>query len=365
MRIPATVTRNQPLASFTTLELGGPAEFFCQPLTQQELKEVCAWAKVAGLPVTVLAGGSNVVIADGGVSGLVLRVAWQGLEVEKREETVTVIAQAGTPLDEVVALSVAEGWAGLECLSGIPGSVGATPVQNVGAYGQEVAECILWVEVFHREHLTFQRVPCEACGFAYRSSIFRGQRQWIITRVAFRLWPQGAPTLRYPELAELFRGSARPSLAEVRQAVLSLRQKKGMVLTPGLPESRTVGSFFKNPVLSFEAFERLKIRLWEQGVLPFPQEPPNFAVPAGIKVPAAWLVEQAGFPKGTRRGPVGVSPLHALSLVHWGGGTAEALVALASEIQRAVKQAFGITLEPEPVFLGFSQDLRLARATCL
>lgn len=365
MRPPASVTRNQPLASFTTLELGGPAEFFCQPRTQDELTTVCTWAKTAGLPVTVLAGGSNVVIADRGISGLVLRVAWQGLEVEKREDTVTVIAQAGTPLDEVVALAVAEGWAGLECLSGIPGSVGATPVQNVGAYGQEVAECILWVEVFLREHVMFKRLSRESCGFSYRNSIFRGQNRWIITRVGFRLRPQGGPTLRYPELAEFFRGSARPSLAEVRQTVLFLRQKKGMVLTPGLPESRTVGSFFKNPVLSFEAFERLKTDLWKRGVLPFPQEPPHFAVPAGIKVPAAWLVERAGFPKGTRRGPVGVSPLHALSLVHWGGGTTQALVAFASEIQRAVKDAFHITLEPEPVFLGFSPDLPLERATCL
>lgn len=366
MPVPSWFSRNEAIAPFTTLGLGGPAELFGQAKTLSEVEDAYRWASKARTPVTVLAGGSNVVVADAGVAGLVLQMAWQGLEIQKEDDLVTVIAAAGTPLDDVVALAVAEGWAGLECLSGIPGSVGATPVQNVGAYGQEVAERILWVEVFQRQRLGFQRLFPEQCGFAYRSSIFRGASPYIITRVAFGLSPGGRASLRYPELAELFGWPKNPpSLIEVRDAVLDLRRKKGMVLAPGLPESRTVGSFFKNPVLSRERFEALEKCLWQQGVLPPPQAPPHFEVPTGIKVPAAWLVEQAGLPRGTRRGAVGISPHHALALVHWGGGTTGELVAFAREIQNTVKATFGITLEPEPVFLGFGSHAPLERAVIL
>lgn len=366
MRVPSFVTRRQPLASFTTLGLGGPAEFFCQPESQQELAEACRWAQRQKLPVAVLAGGSNVVIADGGVFGLVLRVAWQALEVQKERETVTLIVEAGTPLDEVVALSVAEGWAGMECLSGIPGTAGATPVQNVGAYGQEVGERILWVEAFHREQLTLHRLSPEHCGFSYRASIFRGQSPWIITRVAFSLTPGGKPTVRYPELAQfLGQKATAPSLQEVREAVLFLREQKGMLWYPDAPESRTVGSFFKNPVLLPVAFEELKKQVWERGILPFPEAPPHFPTASGIKVPAAWLVERAGFSKGFCRHHVGISRRHALALVHLGGGTAAELVALAADIQKTVAGTFGVLLEPEPVFWGFGPQLPLAGAVSL
>lgn len=362
----AAVTRDMPLAPLTTLQLGGPAEFFCPVTREEELLAACRWAQDSKVPMAILAGGSNVVVADAGVPGLVLQMAWQELDIRKQADLVTVIAAAGTPLDQVVELAVAEGWAGLECLSGIPGSVGATPVQNVGAYGQEVAERILWVEVFHREHLAFQRLFPEQCGFAYRSSIFRGKSPFIITRVAFGLTPGGRASVRYPELvAFLGRPTALPPLAEVRHAVLALRRKKGMVLTPGLPESRTVGSFFKNPVLPRERFEALTARLWDEGILSPPHEPPHFLLPTGVKVPAAWLVERAGFARGTRRGAVGLSPHHALALVHWGGGTSAELVAFAREIQEVVKATFGITLEPEPIFLGFGPNLPLERALAL
>lgn len=364
--MPSFITRNQPLASFTTLGLGGPAEWFSAAQNVKELRQACAWAAREGIPVAVLAGGSNVVIADSGVAGLVLRVAWQGLEVKKERQTVTLIADAGTSFDEVVALAVAEGWAGLECLSGIPGTVGATPVQNVGAYGQEVAERILWVEVWHRERLSVHRLLPEHCGFSYRHSIFRGKTPWIITRVAFALTPGGEATVRYGELAAFLGAqTTAPTLAEVRQAVLALRQQKGMVWCQGEPESRTVGSFFKNPVLPPEAFEKLKKQVWERAILRHPQEPPHFPAPSGIKVPAAWLVEQAGFPKGFCRNHVGISRRHALALVHLGGGSAAELVALAAEIQHKVAETFGVLLEPEPVFWGFGPHLPLQGAVSL
>lgn len=360
------VTCDQPLAPCTTLGLGGPAEFFCQVRSQHELVAACRWAQDAGVPVTVLAGGSNVVVADGGVPGLVIHLAWQGLEIRKHPDQVTVIAAAGTPWDQVVRLSVEEGWAGIECLSGIPGTTGATPVQNVGAYGQEVGERILWVEVLHRQRLTLHRLLAEDCGFAYRTSAFRGKTPWIITRVAFVLLPGGQATVRYPELARfLGHPAAPPPLAQVREAVLELRRHKGMVLPPQDPAHRSVGSFFKNPVLNREAWEKLTERLWERGVLGYPQTPPHFAAASGVKLPAAWLVERAGFARGTRRGAVGVSPHHALALVHWGGGTSAELVAFAAEIQRAVQDTFGITLEPEPVFLGFGAEIPLERAFTL
>lgn len=366
MRVPSFVTRHVPLASFTTLGLGGPAEFFCQPKSKEELVEACSWAQRSGLGVHVLAGGSNVVIADSGVSGLVLHAQWQGLQVCKERETVTLIAEAGTPLDEVVALSVAEGWAGLECLSGIPGSAGATPVQNVGAYGQEVSDRILWVEAFHRRHLSIQRLFPKDCGFSYRRSIFRGHSPWIITRVAFALTPGGKATVRYGELAALLGGkTVAPSLAEVRRAVLALREQKGMVWHPEAPESRTVGSFFKNPELPPAVFEDLKKKVWERGILPSWQEPPHFPTASGVKVPAAWLVERAGFPKGFCRHHVGISRRHALALVHLGGGTAAELVALAADIQKAVAHTFGVLLEPEPVFWGFGPHLPLRDAVSL
>lgn len=359
-----TPIRNEPLAQHTTLALGGPAQFFVTAESLQELKELCRWAQEQGLPVLPLGHGSNLVVADEGVCGLVLKVGLQGVSVHREGELVRLEAAAGTTLDQVVEAAVHEGWAGLECLSGIPGTVGATPVQNVGAYGQEVAQRILWVEALHRFRLRFCRLPPEACGFAYRESCFRrSDNPWIITRVAFRLTPGGAPTLCYPELRRLLGdSSASPPLGLVRQAVLELRRSKGMVLAEDQPIGRSVGSFFKNPVLSPEAFTRLQQHIWEQNILPQPDLPPHFASGSRVKIPAAWLVEKAGFPRGLRRGNVGVSPHHALSLLHYGGGSTEELLALAAAIQIKVEQVFQVLLEPEPVFWGFTGTLPLRQA---
>lgn len=359
-----TPIRNEPLAQHTTLALGGPARFFATGESLQELLELCRWALEQGLPVLPLGHGSNLVVADKGVCGLVLKVELQGIWVQRKRDLVLLEAAAGTTLDQVVEAAVSEGWAGLECLSGIPGTVGATPVQNVGAYGQEVAQRILWVEALHRFRLRLFRLPAKTCGFAYRESRFRrSDNPWIITRVAFRLAPGGAPTLCYPELRRLLGdSSAPPPLGLVRQAVLELRKGKGMVLEEDQVTNRSVGSFFKNPVLSREAFTQLQERIWEQGILPYPELPPHYPSQTRVKVPAAWLVEKAGFPRGLRWGNVGVSPRHALSLLHYGGGSTHELLALAAAIQGKVEQLFQVLLEPEPVFWGFAGKAPLRRA---
>lgn len=359
-----TPSRDELLARHTTLALGGPAEFFATGESLQELTELCRWAQQQGLPVLPLGHGSNLVVADNGVAGLVIKVGLKGVSVQQKGDLVLVEAAAGTTLDQLVEVAVSEGWAGLECLSGIPGTVGATPVQNVGAYGQEVAQRILWVEALHRFRLRLCRLPPRTCGFAYRESRFRRRKNpWIITRVAFRLTAGGAPTLRYPELERLLgKSSAAPPLGLVRQAVLELRRSKGMVLMEDQPTGRSVGSFFKNPVLPQEAFSRLQEQIWEQGILPHPESPPHYPMATQVKVPAAWLVEKAGFPRGLRWGNVGVSPLHALSLIHYGGGSTRELLALAAAIQGKVERVFQVLLEPEPVFWGFAGTLPLRRA---
>lgn len=360
----STPIQNVPLAQHTTLALGGPAQFFATATNLQQLQELCKWAKQQGLPVLPLGGGSNLVVADKGVSGLVLQVGLQGFSVQRDGDCILLEVAAGETLDQVVELAVDEGWAGLECLSGIPGTVGATPVQNVGAYGQEIAHQILWVEVFHCSRLRLCRLTPQACAFSYRESRFRrSQNPWIITRVAFRLTPGGAPTISYPELKLLLgKSSSPPSLGLVRQAVLELRRSKGMVLVEGQPTGRSVGSFFKNPVLPQEAFTGLLARIWGQGILPHPELPPHYPMATQVKVPAAWLVEKAGFPRGLRWGKVGISPLHALSLLHYGGGSTHELLALASAIQVKVEQTFQVLLEPEPVFWGFAGTSPLGRA---
>lgn len=357
------VSRDEPMSQHTTLRLGGPAAFFARAGSWQDLRSLCLWAREQHLPLFLLGGGSNLVVADGGVPGLVVRMDWRGIQVVGRDGPVTVVAAAGTPLDELVAFTVAEGWAGLECLSGIPGTVGATPIQNVGAYGQEVGERILWVEVFHPQRQTLLRLSPAQCRFTYRNSRFRHRRnRFLITRVAFWLQPGGRPTLAYPELRRLLEvRQSPPSLGQVREAVLQLRKQKGMLLSGAEPWG-SAGSFFKNPVLPASAWQSFKQRAWAEGVVAPGEEPPHWPTASGLKLPAAWLVEHAAFPRGLRRGSVGLSPHHALALVHWGGGSTEGLLALAAEIQQKVAQTFGLLLEPEPVFWGFNGQAPLPGA---
>lgn len=336
------------LADLTTLRLGGPAARFVPAQTEDELVDAVAAADAADEPLLVLAGGSNVVISDDGFPGTVVHVQTRGIERNGARLTV----QAGEPWDPLVASAVADGLAGIECLSGIPGSVGATPIQNVGAYGQEVAETLSSVRVYDREaRETLELAPGD-CGFSYRSSVFkRTPGRWVVLAVSLELEPspQSRP-IRYAELARTLgveAGQTAP-LGEVREAVLGLRRGKAMVIDPDDLDSVSAGSFFTNPILDAESFEALEQRSGEGA------KPPGWPEPDGrVKTSAAWLVEHAGFGRGYGSpGPIMVSTKHSLALTHRGGGSTAELVSMARKIQAGVREQFGVELVPEPVFVG-------------
>lgn len=351
----STAALDAPLAPLTTLGLGGPARRLVEVADEAALRDAVRAADAAGEPVLVLGGGSNVVIADAGFDGTVVRVATRGIARRRDGERVLLEVAAGEPWDAVVADAVGDGLAGIECLAGIPGLSGATPIQNVGAYGQEVAETITAVRVFDRERGVVEELPASACGFRYRASAFKGRDRRVILGVTFSLRAGATESepIAYAELARALgvETGARAPLAEVREAVLGLRRGKGMVLDPSDPDTRSAGSFFTNPILDDRAFADLVARVAAR----FGPEvrPPAFPEPGGrTKTSAAWLIERAGFGPGTRRGAVGQSGKHALALVHHGGATTAELVAFAREIADAVQTAFGVALVPEPVFVG-------------
>lgn len=352
---PAGLREQVPLAPLTTLHLGGPARWLLRCTSEADVRAGLAWARDTGCRAVVLGGGSNVIVPDAGLDALVLQVAIPGLEFVEAEGGTAVEAGAGVEWDELVAESVARGLAGVECLSGIPGTVGGTPIQNVGAYGQEVAETIESVRVLDRRTLEPRDFSRDECGFAYRWSRFKAddRDRYVVTAVRFRLRPGGAPTLRYPELARAVaaRGGVEPppagALSQVRESVLALRRSKGMVLDAADPDTRSAGSFFMNPVLTPADFATLERRWAEGGGT---GAVPTFPAPGGVKVPAAWLIERAGFGKGYGRDGARISAKHTLALVNVAGTTAD-LLRLADEIRAGVRQRFGVTLEREPVVL--------------
>ena len=346
------IQEHVPLAPLTTLGVGGAARFFVRTANADEVAEGVAFAQKQKLPLFVLGGGSNLLVSDRGWNGLVLQIA--AANVERRESGGKVFFDigAGADWDSFVAQAVAQNCAGIECLSGIPGSVGGTPVQNVGAYGQEVSQTIVSVLAFDLIENRARELRAAECGFAYRSSIFNSTQRgrYIILRVTYALVPGGPPALRYADLQKHFAGQDHaPSLAEVRNAVRAIRASKGMLLTPGDPDSRSAGSFFKNPVLTAAEFERFVKRASDRKL----QVPSYPALAEQHKVSAAWLVESSGFRKGYTKGNVGISSKHALALVNRGGATAAEVVALKQEIQSGVEQAWGVRLEGEPVLVGF------------
>lgn len=348
------------LAPLTTLELGGPARYLVEAADDRTIVDGLRWAADRHLAVTVLGGGSNVVVADSGVEGLVLRIGLRGVRVEMAGDTVLVTAAAGEPWDGLVDRCVAEGWAGLECLSGIPGTAGATPIQNVGAYGQDVAQTIESVRVLDRRTLEATTLRAADLGFGYRRSALREQPdRFVVLAVSFRLRVAGAATVAYPELGRvLAAGRQPPTLAAVREAVLELRRGKSMVLDAADPNRRSAGSFFINPVLSSAELAAVRERAATAGIA---DEVPTFAGDGSRrKIPAAWLIERAGFAKGHASGRVGISSRHSLALVNHGGATAAELVALARDIAARVDERFGVRLRPEPVFLGFPAGEPLA-----
>jgi UDP-N-acetylmuramate dehydrogenase len=347
------IRENVPLAPLTTLGVGGPARYFAEATTEAEVIEAVEVARTRKLPLFVLGGGSNLVVADAGFNGLVLKIALAGVShFTPPYGDMIFIAGAGCDWDAFVAQTIEAHCAGLECLSGIPGTVGGTPVQNVGAYGQEVSETVTEVRALDLTSLQIVTLSNLECGFGYRSSIFNtGQRgRYIVLQVAFALRLDGQPAIRYADLEKYFaERSDDPTLQEVRDSVREIRHQKAMLIVPGEEDARSAGSFFKNPIVPQTFFDELAGRLAsEQLVLPsYP------AADGSRKIPAAWLVEHAGFAKGYTKGRAGISRKHALALVNRGGATGAEVMALKDEIQASVQQKFGFTLQPEPIFAGF------------
>lgn len=344
---------NVPLAPLTTFRIGGPARYFVEAHTRAEVAEAVSYAQAKSLLLFVLGGGSNLVVADSGWPGLVLKVAITGIERRPGETDGKAVFDvgAGEPWDQFVAEAVRRNCGGIECLSGIPGSVGGTPVQNVGAYGQEVSHTIESVEVFDLKDRQVRELCNEACGFSYRSSIFNTTERgrFIILRVTYALTPNGKPYLEYADLKRHFEGrESSPSLAETRESVRHIRARKGMLIVEGDPDCRSAGSFFKNPVLSEQQHEDLRKRA-EEKHLSIPSYP---ALDRTRKVSAAWLVEHSGFFRGFTLGHVGISSKHALAIVNRGEGTAAEVSALKNQIQQRVEEIWGVRLEPEPIFVG-------------
>ncbi len=336
------------LAGYTTLRLGGPARTFIEAGSEEALIEQVRAADEAGEPLLILGGGSNLVVCDEGFPGTVVRVASRGVAIDGARVT----AQAGEEWDALVARTVAEGLSGLECLSGIPGRVGATPIQNVGAYGQDVSETITEVRAYDRRERRVRSFTAAECAFTYRHSAFKGDDRYVVLAVTFQLDETGeSRPVKYAELARRLgveQGSAAP-LQDVRDAVLELRRGKGMVLDPADPDTRSAGSFFTNPVLTERELKVLAERA--EGFPAFPE-------PGGrTKTSAAWLIDKAGFAKGYARGPVRLSTKHTLALTNPGPeGTARDLLALAREIRAGVREAFGVTLVNEPVLIGLTLE---------
>ncbi len=338
--------QNVPLARYTTFEVGGPADYFAVVENLDDLVSLSDWADRQGLPLLILGGGSNLLISDVGFRGLAIRLELRGIV---GDPSGLFKVQAGEPWDDFVATTVDAGFFGVECLSGIPGTVGAAPIQNIGAYGQEVCETIVEVEVFDRKNQEFLRISREQCGFGYRQSRFKQDwsERYIVVAVAFQL-SQTRSSLRYGELSRALESLGDYSGVDVRRTVLEIRRSKSMVHDRTDANHRSAGSFFMNPVLSEEKALSIEA-LPEVQAKKMPRFP---ADPGQVKLSAAWLIEQAGFPKGYQRGPAGLSTNHVLALTNRGSATAADIWDLAKEIKAGVAKVFGVALHPEPVRIG-------------
>ena len=343
------IYENFLLAPLTTLRVGGPARFFTEVRDPVELAEALSFAETRSGPVFILGGGSNLLVSDQGFDGLVIRVVPLGVDVSDADGSQVLLkAASGEDWDSLVLFAVRNGFGGIENLSGIPGLVGGTPVQNVGAYGQEVSDTISEVECFDRSSGTVINLSNAECGFSYRQSIYNSTRreQYIVMAVTFALKCDAEPNISYKDLQTAFAGR-KPGLAEVREAVLAIRRAKSMVIQPDDPNRMSAGSFFKNPVVTTARFDELKDE-WP-GI-------PSFPFAENVKIPAAWLIENAGFHKGFRLGNAGISTNHTLALINHGGASSAEIIELKDRIQGAVMDRFAIELAPEPVFVGFQND---------
>jgi UDP-N-acetylmuramate dehydrogenase len=340
------------LAPYTTFQIGGPTRWFAEALSEDDIATGIAFASERKLPLFILGGGSNLLVSDRGFSGLVLRIALRGIASTQENGHSILSAAAGEDWDDLVAYAVAANLAGMECLSGIPGTVGGTPVQNVGAYGQEVSQTIESVRAFDRKTRQFVDLPALSCGFSYRRSIFNSseRERYVVSRVHYAVRKDAPPNIAYADLARYFaaRNVTAPSLAEVRDAVRSIRAQKGMLLVAGDPDCRSAGSFFKNPVVGESALDALAQELGiERRSIPA-----YAAQPGAVKLSAAWLIERAGFAKGYGLGNAGISSRHTLALINRGGASASEVIALRDQVVAGVESRFAIRLEMEPVWLG-------------
>ncbi len=337
----------EPLANHTTFRLGGPARRFVEATTEQQLIDTVADCDSRGEPVLVLGGGSNVLIADEGFDGTVVKVATRGVRAEAADcSGAQLEVAAGEVWDDLVARAVAAQWSGMETLSGIPGSVGAVPIQNVGAYGAEVATLIQRVRTWNRAEGAIRTFAAAECGFGYRDSRFKREKgRHLVLRVDFQL-PLGelGQPVRYPELARALGVAVgqRAPASRVRETVLAIRRRKGMVLDANDHDTWSAGSFFTNPILTPEQAASL------------PAEAPRFSAGEGVKTSAAWLIQHAGFPAGHGSGPARLSTRHVLALTNRGHAAAADVLALAREIRDGVRERFGITLVPEVNLVGVS-----------
>ena len=346
---------NQPIAPLTTFGIGGLARWFVEATTEAEIEEAVEWASSRTIDLFVLGGGSNLLVSDSGFNGLVLKIALPGLDlIDCGGQSRIISAGAGVSWEDCVNNAIAANCAGIECLAGIPGTVGGTPVQNVGAYGQEVSSVIDRVRAFDRHKRAFVELSVEECNFSYRRSRFNtsDRNRFIVTRVDYRLKRDGAPAIRYADLERALAAShpngAQPTLEEVAAAVRRVRQSKGMVIVDGDPDSRSAGSFFKNPVVPEELLQ--KVAACNAPRFPAGPGPENAN---RVKIPAAWLIEHAGFGKGFAIGAAGISSKHTLALINRGGATAADILALAAKISDTVAEKFGVRLEMEPERVGF------------
>ncbi|MFO0592744.1 MAG: UDP-N-acetylmuramate dehydrogenase [Polyangiaceae bacterium] len=345
------IEEDVPLAPRTTLGVGGPARYFAAARSEEDIREALRFAVDHALSVKTLGGGSNLLVADRGVDAVVLSVRIHGVRFDASG---AVTVGAGEPWDPFVERMVNANLGGLECLSGIPGDAGSTPIQNVGAYGVEVADTLESVSAIDRQTLEDVEIPAADCAFAYRDSAFK--RAWdgryVITRVTFRLTENAPPKIRYAELTRALAENPKPTLAEVRHAVIALRRSKSMVLDLEDENHRSAGSFFTNPIVDDATLSRA--REAATSVLREGESMPEFAAgPGRTKLAAGWLIERAGFRKGTSDGKVGLSTKHALAVVNKGGATAADIVAFAAKVKRGVFARFGVHLMPEPVLWGF------------
>jgi UDP-N-acetylmuramate dehydrogenase len=343
---------NIALAPLTTLQVGGAGRYFVEAASEADVHEAVNWARSRDLPLFILGGGSNLVVSDDGWPGLVLKIAIRGIKEVQEHDRLRFDVGAGEDWDRFVSHAVGRNCGGVECMSGIPGSVGGTPVQNVGAYGQEAAETIRSVLALDMETMQSREIAAVDCGFSYRTSIFNSTQRgrYILLRVTYALISGGTPRIQYADLQKYFAAwTGQPTLAQTRDAVRTIRAGKAMLITPGDEDCRSAGSFFKNPVLSEKGFAELESRAKARNL-----QVPSYPAPdSQRKISAAWLVEHSGFVKGYGFGAVGISRKHALAIVNRGGATAAEILELKDTIQQRVQEQWVVQLTPEPVFVGF------------